>query len=150
MREPILITGVAGFIGLHLARRFLADGWPVLGLDNLNDYYDPHLKRARVRELKDQPRFHFQRCDIADRSAVAKLFAAHRFDFVVHLAAQASVRYSLEHPHAYANSNLIGFLNVLEGSAGAAASIWFMPLRLRFTAPISACRCEPPTAPITP
>ena len=87
----------------------------MLGIDNLNDYYDPHLKRARVRELKDQPRFHFQRCDIADRSAVAKLFAAHRFDFVVHLAAQAGVRYSLEHPHAYANSNLIGFLNVLEG-----------------------------------
>src|ERR1700733_4083314 len=115
MREPILLTGVAGFIGFHLARRFLADGWHVLGIDNLNDYYDPHLKRARVRELKDQPRFHFQSCDIADCSAMAKLFAAHRFDFVVHLAAQAGVRYSLERPHAYADSNLIGFLNVLEG-----------------------------------
>jgi UDP-glucuronate 4-epimerase len=115
MREPILVTGVAGFIGFHLARRFLADGWDVLGIDNLNNYYDPHLKRARVRELKDQSRFHFQRCDIADRSALAKLFAAHRFDFVVHLAAQAGVRHSLDHPHAYADSNLIGFLNVLEG-----------------------------------
>ena len=115
MREPILVTGVAGFIGFHLARRLLADGRHVLGVDILNDYYDPHLKRARVRELKDQPRFHFQRCDIADRSAMAKLFAAHRFDFVVHLAAQAGVRYSLEHPHAYADSNLIGFVNVLEG-----------------------------------
>ena len=115
MREPILVTGVAGFIGFHLARRFLNDGRHVLGIDNLNDYYDPHLKRARVRELKNQARFHFQRCDIADRSAMAKLFAAHRFDFVVHLAAQAGVRYSLEHPHAYADSNLIGFLNVLEG-----------------------------------
>ena len=115
MREPILVTGVAGFIGFHLARQFLADGWAVLGIDNLNDYYDPHLKRARVRELKNHPKFHFQRCDIADRSAVSKLFAAHRFDFIVHLAAQAGVRYSLEHPHAYADCNLIGFLNVLEG-----------------------------------
>src|SRR6202167_3028194 len=115
MREPILVTGVAGFIGFHLARRFLSDGRHVLGIDNLTDYYDPHLKRARVKELKDQPRFHFQRCDIADRTAVAKLFAAHRFGFVVHLAAQAGVRYPLKRPHAYADSNLIGFLNVLEG-----------------------------------
>jgi UDP-glucuronate 4-epimerase len=115
MREPILVTGVAGFIGFHVARRFLADGWHVLGIDNLNDYYDPRLKRARVRELKDQSRFLFQRCDIADRAAMTKLFAAHRFDFVVHLAAQAGVRYSLERPYAYADSNLIGFLNVLEG-----------------------------------
>ena len=115
MREPILVTGVAGFIGYHLARRFLADGWHVLGIDNLNDYYDPRLKRARVRELKDQPSFLFQRYDIADRQAMGKLFAGHRFKFVVHLAAQAGVRYSLEHPHAYADSNLIGFLNVLEG-----------------------------------
>jgi len=115
MREPILVTGVAGFIGFHLARRFLAGGWHVLGIDNLNDYYDPHLKRARVRELKDQPKFLFQKCDIAHRPAMAKLFAAHRFDYVVHLAAQAGVRYSLQHPHTYADSNLIGFLNVLEG-----------------------------------
>jgi len=79
----------SGFIGFHLARRFLADGWHVLGIDNLNDYYDPRLKRARVRELKDQSKFLFQRCDIADRAAMAKLFAAHRFNFVVHLAAQA-------------------------------------------------------------
>lgn len=115
MREPILVTGVAGFIGFHAARRFLADGWPVLGIDNFNDYYDPRLKRARVRELKDQSGFLLQRCDIADRAAMSKLFAAHRYDFVVHLAAQAGVRYSLEHPYAYADSNLIGFLNVLEG-----------------------------------
>jgi UDP-glucuronate 4-epimerase len=115
MPTPILVTGVAGFIGFHLARRFLAAGRHVIGIDNLNDYYDPHLKRARVKELKDGPRFHFQRCDIADRTAMAKLFTAHRFELVVHLAAQAGVRYSLEHPHAYADSNLIGFLNVLEG-----------------------------------
>jgi UDP-glucuronate 4-epimerase len=115
MREPILVTGAAGFIGFHVARRFLAEGRHVLGIDNLNDYYDPRLKRARVRELKDQPRFLFQRCDIADRAAMTKLFAAHRFEFIVHLAAQAGVRYSLEHPYAYADSNLIGFLNVLEG-----------------------------------
>jgi UDP-glucuronate 4-epimerase len=116
MPTPILVTGVAGFIGFHLARRFVADGHHVLGIDNLNDYYDPHLKRARLKELKDQSRFYFQRCDIADRTAMAKLFTAHRFEFVVHLAAQAGVRYSLENPHAYADSNLIGFLNVLEGS----------------------------------
>lgn len=115
MPPPVLVTGAAGFIGFHLARRFLADGRHVLGIDNLNDYYDPRLKRARVRELKDRPKFLFQRCDISDRSAMAKLFATHRFDFVVHLAAQAGVRYSLQHPHAYADSNLIGFLNVLEG-----------------------------------
>jgi UDP-glucuronate 4-epimerase len=115
MPESILVTGVAGFIGFHLARRFLADGWHVLGIDNLNDYYDPHLKRARIRELKTHPHFQFQRCDIAGRSATAEVFAAHHFGFVVHLAGQAGVRYSLEHPHAYADSNLIGFLNVLEG-----------------------------------
>ena len=115
MREPILVTGVAGFIGFHVARRLLAEGRHVLGIDNLNDYYDPRLKRARVRELKNQSGFLFQRCDIADRAAMTKLFAAHRFDFVVHLAAQAGVRYSLERPYAYADSNLIGFLNVLEG-----------------------------------
>ena len=115
MPTPILVTGVAGFIGFHLARRLLTDGLQVLGIDNLNDYYDPRLKRARVKELKKQPKFHFQRCDIADRTAMAKLFAAQPFDYVVHLAAQAGVRYSLENPHVYADSNLIGFLNVLEG-----------------------------------
>ena len=98
MPTPILVTGVAGFIGFHLARRLLTDGLQVLGIDNLNDYYDPRLKRARVKELKKQPKFHFQRCDIADRTAMAKLFAAQPFDYVVHLAAQAGVRYSLENP----------------------------------------------------
>jgi UDP-glucuronate 4-epimerase len=115
MSTPILVTGAAGFIGFHVAKRFSADGWHVVGIDNLNDYYDTQLKRARVRELKKNPKFLFQRCDIADRIAVAKLFAGHRFEYVVHLAAQAGVRYSLQHPHAYADSNLIGFLNVLEG-----------------------------------
>ena len=103
MPTPILVTGVAGFIGFHLARRLLTDGLQVLGIDNLNDYYDPRLKRARVKELEKQPKFHFQRCDIADRTAMAKLFAAQPFDYVVHLAAQAGVRYSLENPHVYAN-----------------------------------------------
>jgi UDP-glucuronate 4-epimerase len=113
--EPILVTGAAGFIGFHVARRLLEAGRPVLGVDNLDSYYDVRLKEARLKQLTVFPSFGFERVDIADRSAVADLFAANRFPVVVHLAAQAGVRHSLLHPYAYLDANLTGFLNVLEG-----------------------------------
>lgn len=113
--QTILVTGAAGFIGFHIARRLLAEGRSVIGLDNLNDYYDPALKAARLDILKRESRFSFERIDLADRAAMAQLFARHRFARVVHLAAQAGVRYSIDHPHAYADANLEGFVNVLEG-----------------------------------
>jgi UDP-glucuronate 4-epimerase len=113
--KSVLVTGVAGFIGYHIARRLLVDGGTVIGLDNLNAYYDPALKRARLAELVVHTRFAFAQHDLADRNAIAELFAAHRFTHVVHLAAQAGVRYSLVDPHAYVDANVVGFLNVLEG-----------------------------------
>ena len=115
MREPILVTGAAGFIGFHLARRLLADGWTVHGVDNLNDYYDPRLKEARLGELRTSANFHFEKCDLADRSAVAALFAKQRFTYVAHLAAQAGVAHSAVDPAAYVDANLVGFANILEG-----------------------------------
>ena len=113
--NKVLITGAAGFIGFFLARRLLADGVEVVGLDNLNDYYDPALKKSRLAQLEAIPRFTFAKIDLADRPAVAKLFTLHRFDVVVNLAAQAGVRYSLENPHSYVDSNVVGFVNILEG-----------------------------------
>jgi UDP-glucuronate 4-epimerase len=113
--KSVLVTGAAGFIGYHVARRLLVDGGTVIGVDNLNAYYDPALKKARLAELANHGRFAFAQCDLADRNTIAELFAAHRFTHVVHLAAQAGVRYSLIDPHAYADANLVGFLNVLEG-----------------------------------
>jgi UDP-glucuronate 4-epimerase len=113
--ELILVTGAAGFIGFHVAERLLRSGRSVVGLDNLNSYYDPALKQARLRELSKLDGFRFVKLDLADRAAVSALFAEHRFPFVIHLAAQAGVRYSLVDPHAYADANLTGFLNVLEG-----------------------------------
>src|SRR5215213_5272949 len=113
--QPILVPGAAGFIGFHVARRLLAEGRTVVGLDSLNAYYDPALKQARLDILSSQQGFTFERIDLADRASMAALFARHRFSEVVHLAAQAGVRYSIDHPHAYVDANLEGFVNVLEG-----------------------------------
>jgi UDP-glucuronate 4-epimerase len=113
--DPILVTGAAGFIGFHVARRLLEQGRAVVGFDNLNAYYDPALKQARLAELRRFPGFQFEQCNVADRERVGALFTAHRFAEVVHLAAQAGVRHSLVDPHAYVDANITGFLNVLEG-----------------------------------
>ena len=111
----ILLTGAAGFIGMHTAQRLLARGDTVLGIDNLNDYYAVALKSARLEPLLKHPGFAFETVDVADRQAMAQLFAGHRFDAVVHLAAQAGVRYSITNPTAYLDSNLTGFGHILEG-----------------------------------
>ena len=111
----ILVTGAAGFIGFHVAQILLARGDEVVGLDNLNDYYDVRLKDARLALLQQSPRFRFVKMDLADRAAMPKLFAAERFERVVHLGAQAGVRYSITNPLAYVDSNIVGFANVLEG-----------------------------------
>ena len=111
----ILVTGAAGFIGMHVCERLLARGDEVVGIDNLNDYYDVSLKEARLARLTPNAGFHFHKLDIADRSGMAALFAQEKPQRVVHLAAQAGVRYSLKNPHAYVDSNLVGFVNMLEG-----------------------------------
>ena len=111
----VLVTGVAGFIGYHLSQRLLAEGDQVYGIDNLNDYYDVSLKKARLAQLQPQPRFKFEYLDLSDRAGMVHLFETQRFDCVVNLAAQAGVRYSLINPHAYVDSNLTGFVNLLEG-----------------------------------
>ncbi|HEY8442311.1 MAG TPA: NAD-dependent epimerase [Xanthobacteraceae bacterium] len=115
MSERILVTGAAGFIGMHVSHRLLRDGRTVLAVDNLNSYYDPALKAARVAELNKFPGLAFEKLDLADRPATAALFSRERPRCVIHLAAQAGVRHSLTDPHAYADANLLGFLNVLEG-----------------------------------
>ncbi len=112
---PILVTGVAGFIGFHTAARLLERGKRVIGLDNVNDYYDVRLKKARLAKLKPFKQFTFTKIDLADRVKMRRLFATQSIAKVVHLAAQAGVRYSLVNPHAYTDSNIEGFLNILEG-----------------------------------
>ena len=111
----ILVTGAAGFIGSTTSLRLLARGDQVVGLDNLNDYYSVQLKRDRLARVMAQPGFRFVQMDVADREGMARLFADQKFDRVIHLAAQAGVRYSLKNPHAYVDSNIVGFVNVLEG-----------------------------------
>lgn len=113
--KRILVTGAAGFIGFHTAERLLARGYEVVGLDNLNDYYDVSLKEARLARLRQAANFRFERLDLADGQGLAKLFAQERFARVVHLAAQAGVRYSLQAPQTYIDSNVTGTLNILEG-----------------------------------
>lgn len=113
--NTILVTGVAGFIGFHVAQRLLSVSREVVGLDIVNDYYDPKLKEARLDILKRQSNFTFVKLDLANRSATKSLFTQQHFPVVIHLAAQAGVRYSLEHPHAYMDANIEGFLNILEG-----------------------------------
>ena len=120
MTSRILITGAAGFIGFHLSQRLMREGFCVTGIDNLNDYYDPALKQMRLVALNetqqaDNAEFEFIEIDLADRAAVMGLFDSSKFDVVINLAAQAGVRYSIENPHAYADANLTGFLNILEG-----------------------------------
>jgi UDP-glucuronate 4-epimerase len=110
----VLVTGAAGFIGFHTALRLLARGDRVIGVDSLNEYYDPQLKQARLSQLTGKPGFTFVRLDIADRAAVAELFRAHKIERVINLAAQAGVRYSIENPAAYIDANLVGFANILE------------------------------------
>jgi UDP-glucuronate 4-epimerase len=113
--KKILVTGAAGFIGFHLAKRYLNEGYPVIGIDNLNAYYDVNLKKGRLSILESIPRFSFMKEDITEKDALTSLFKREKPKIVVHLAAQAGVRYSLTNPHAYVDSNLAGFLNILEG-----------------------------------
>jgi UDP-glucuronate 4-epimerase len=112
----VLVTGAAGFIGSYVAARLLERGAEVVGLDNLNDYYDPRLKEDRLARLTPHASFRFERVDLADRAGMEGMFARHRFDSIIHLAAQAGVRYSLTHPHAYVDSNLAGMMTILEGA----------------------------------
>ena len=112
--QKILVTGAAGFIGFHLSRRLLGEGRQVLGVDNVNDYYDVSLKEARLKILQEDDNFQFWRIDLGDMKDLEEVFEEHKPDAVVNLAAQAGVRYSIQNPHAYMNSNLVGFLNLLE------------------------------------
>lgn len=115
MAGTILVTGAAGFIGLHVSQRLISAGYRVVGIDNLNNYYDPRLKEARLAQLTPLPGFSFHKVDLADRAGMEALFARERFPTVIHLGAQAGVRRSLVDPHTYVEANLLGFINVLEG-----------------------------------
>jgi nucleoside-diphosphate-sugar epimerase len=127
----VLLTGAAGFIGFHVAQRLMADGHRVLGLDNLNDYYDPTLKQARLDRLMPNAAFTFERLDVSDREAMSELFRRHRPARVVHLAAQAGVRYSIQNPHAYVEANLVGFMKSSRAATISGALSRVVQLRLR-------------------
>lgn len=114
MEKTVLVTGTGGFIGFHTAQRLLNDGWTVFGIDNLNAYYDVSLKEDRLKILQAHPKFTFRKMDLADRAAMDQAFAEWKPEYVVNLAAQAGVRYSIDHPHAYVDSNITGFINILE------------------------------------
>jgi UDP-glucuronate 4-epimerase len=111
----VLVTGAAGFIGFHVSQKLVSKGYQIIGLDNLSDYYDVNLKKARLAQLHKNSGFSFHKLDLAYREGISQFFAEHQFDGVVHLAAQAGVRYSIKNPHAYVDSNLVGFVNLLEG-----------------------------------
>jgi len=115
MMSRVLVTGAAGFIGFHLSKRLIKHSVDVVGLDNISDYYDPNLKTARLKQIEDAGNFKFVKVNITDKEAVAKIFSEEKFDTVVHLAAQPGVRYSLINPYSYIESNIVGFLNILEG-----------------------------------
>ena len=112
--QKVLVTGVAGFIGFHLAKRLLKDGCQVIGIDNMNPYYEVTLKEARLEELKNESTFSFYKLDLSDRKQLGDVFDGSEFDVVANMAAQAGVRYSIENPYAYVDSNLVGFVNILE------------------------------------
>ena len=115
MQNKILVTGAAGFIGFHLAKKLCLQKWNVVGLDNLNNYYDVKLKKDRLSRLVEQPNFKFYKIDLVQKDEIKKIFNSEKFDYVIHLAAQAGVRYSLINPYSYVDSNIYGFLNILEG-----------------------------------
>src|SRR2546426_2912510 len=110
-----LVTGAAGFIGYHVSERLIAQSEEVVGLDNLNEYYDVNLKNSRLRRLLGKPNFRFKKLDLVDKQSIARVFREESFDIVINLAAQTGVRYSLTNPYAYTSSNIEGFLNILEG-----------------------------------
>ena len=112
--QKVLVTGAAGFIGFHLAKRLLKDGYQVVGIDNMNPYYEVTLKEARIEKLKNESTFFFHKLDLSDRKRLGDIFDGSEFDVVVNMAAQAGVRYSIENPYAYVDSNLVGFVNILE------------------------------------
>ena len=147
----ILITGAAGFIGSNLSQRFLARGDDVVGLDNLNDYYDVNLKKTRLSPLKEHANFKFIKLDLADRDGIAHLFAHEKFDKVMNLAAQAGVRYSIDNPHAYVDSNIVGFVNLLEGCRhhhikhfvfASSSSVYGLNTQMPFSVKIRAFLCR--------
>lgn len=145
----ILVTGAAGFIGMHTSQVLLARGDQVVGIDNLNDYYDVQLKLDRLARLTPHANFRFVKLDVADRAGMEKLFAEEKFDRVIHLAAQAGVRYSLVNPHSYIESNVTGFMNILEGCRHNKVQHLVYASSRACTAATPGCRSPSTTASIT-